>query len=503
MTVGLPVSFLIQVGLSLTPTGAQAPNLSSLLILGDSEAIDTKERLRSYSALSAVATDFGTTAPEYLAALLYFSQTPQPTSLYIGRWAKNATHGRLVCGDLSVAQQAIGLWQAVTNGGFKIAVDGGAVVEVDSLNFSAATNLNAVAADISAALVAATVGATCFWDGGEFNFKSNSTGASSAVAALTSPTAGGVVDISGQLMGTTATLAYTVQGIIAESAVAAVALFDTALPTQFYGLTFAAGAGNVDIGDSDHLAIAAYIEAASNKHLYGVTTGETAAQSSPDTTSIGYLLKQAGYNRTFVHWSSTNPFAVAGDFGQLLTVNFAGVDTTLTLAYQNIAGLTPEVLTSAQAAALTANNYNVFATMQNGINVMLNGACASGVFIDTQQGADWLASQMQTDVFNLLATVGTKVPQDDAGMHLIGTVIEATCNQGVANGFLGPGTWTAGGFGQLVTGQFLPTGYYIFVPPLSSQPQPQRSARQSVPIQIAAKTAGAVQDVNISISVNP
>src|SRR5690348_16971086 len=105
MTSELDVNDLVAVSINLTPGGAQAPNLSSMLVIGDSNVIDVNQRFRTYSSLSEVAGDFGTTAPEYLAAAVFFGQTPAPRSLNIGRWAKTATQGLLVGGPLTPQQQ--------------------------------------------------------------------------------------------------------------------------------------------------------------------------------------------------------------------------------------------------------------------------------------------------------------------------------------------------------------------------------------------------------------
>ena len=79
MANGLPVSRLINVTINMSPLAAQGANLNTALLLGSSAVIDTGERMRSYGGIDAVAADFGMTAPEYRAALLYFQQTPQPS----------------------------------------------------------------------------------------------------------------------------------------------------------------------------------------------------------------------------------------------------------------------------------------------------------------------------------------------------------------------------------------------------------------------------------------
>ena len=59
---GLAVQDLIAVQIELTPALASAPNLSSMLIIGDSNVIDTRQRYRTYTGLgilTAVGIDFG------------------------------------------------------------------------------------------------------------------------------------------------------------------------------------------------------------------------------------------------------------------------------------------------------------------------------------------------------------------------------------------------------------------------------------------------------------
>ena len=165
-------------------------------------------------------------------------------------------------------------------------------------------------------------------------------------------------------------------------------------------------------------------------------------------------------------------------------------------------GIVAENLNSTQVNALEAKNCNVFVAYNNNTAIIQAGTMASGNFIDVITGTDWLALDIQTTVYNLLYTSQTKIPQTDAGTHQIVTAIEGVCSQAVANGLLAPGTWTVGGFGDLNMGDFLPKGFYVYAPKVSTQNPSQRSARISVPIQVAAKLAGAVQTVNIAISVN-
>lgn len=505
MSIGLSVSRLIAVSLSLTSAGAQFANLDTLLILGQSDVIDTQTRIVEFDTLPAVATAFGTSAPEYLAASEFFSQTPTPTICYIGRWAQAATSGRLFGAILTATQQALANFTAVASGGFHITVDGGAAVNVATINLSGASNLNGVATLINTAMTSASVAATCSWTGSQFVFKSNSTGTASKVVALTAPSAG--TDISGLLGCNAAASPREVDGIAAESLITAVTLIDQ-LPTFWYALNDDACTSAVS---ADRQAVAAYIEGASTTsvpHMYGFTSQDTNAVVSSATTDIGFILNALGYKRTFVWYSSMSKYAAAGIFGDLLTVNFQGSNTMETMAWKQIVGVVAELLTGAQASALDAKGYNYFATFNNGVAITVNGwmVCSSKlanqVFIDEIFGADALANQIQVNYFNLLVA-NPKVPQTDSGSHLGANAIEAALITFVANGYLAAGTWNAAGFGQLAQGDLLPRGYYIYTPPIATQAQNIRATRQSVPYQVAAKTAGAIQSANILLNVNP
>lgn len=619
MPTGLPVANLINISATLTGVGATYANLSTKLIIGDSDVIDTFERLRQYANLTAVAGDFGMTAPEYLAAEVFFDQTPTPTSLYIGRWAKTATSGVLQSGILNANEQAITNWSSITNGSFGVTIDGSPFT-IAGLVFTGATNLNGIASTIATALntagvtppaapvlsaitggalasftyyakttyvtangesvpsteasllvaankvlgvaspasagqyvtgynvyvstttgtetkqnttpiaigtawqmpntgiiagtaipstntatILGSVNAGFVWNGTEDNFTltSGSTGVSSSVSFLTN--AGIGTDISSQLLGTSTTSQYASSGIAAESALAAVVAMSE-LTTYWYGLSFASGLNNADIADSDYLAIAPFIEAGSantgNAHMFGITTSETGALVASTTTDIGSELQAAQYTRTFVMYSSENAYACCALFGLLLTINFQAEDSMLAVMWKTIAGVTTEVLSATSAASLNAKNYSYFALFNNGVSIVVNGTMASGDFLDEIYGLDGFVNQIQTDIFNLFSTTKTKIPQTDDGMHQITTTVQGSCAVFVNNGYLAPGTWSAAGVGPVTTGQTLSTGYYVWAAPMSLQTAAQRGSRVGQTVEILAIEAGAIQTLQVSLTVN-
>lgn len=489
----LAVSDVVSVQVVMSPKAAANRDFGSLLILGSSPVVDVSERLRKYSDLDGVKTDFGTSAPEYLAANLYYSQSPQPEVLYIGRWAKTATAALLKGGALSEAQQALANFTAVTAGGMKITIDG-TLKTLSAVDLSGVTNLNGVASAVTAKLGASGV---CVWNASfdRFEITSSTTGATSTITYAEAPTSG--TDISALLGLVTGVASAPVNGVAAESLVDAVA--DIAdMSNAWYGLQVA----DASLGESDILAVASFIEGTGQSRIFGYTTQNPLALDSTSTTDIASKLKALNVKRTFDQFSSSTPYATASIFGRAFTVNFQGNNTTITLKFKQEPVVTAEGLNATQAAALKSKNCNVFVNYSNDTAIIQEGVMANGYFFDEVHGLDWLQNDLQTAVYNLLYASTTKIPQTDQGINRIVTTICQRLDQAVANGLVAPGQWNGPEFGALKTGQYLSTGYYVYAAPVATQSQADREARKAPVIQVAVKLAGAVHFVDVIVNVN-
>ncbi|KFC07528.1 hypothetical protein GTGU_01771, partial [Trabulsiella guamensis ATCC 49490] len=84
MEKGLPLNRVTNVTVTLSARAAQGRNFGSMLILGNSTVIPISERLRLYSAPDDIGDDFGVDSEEYAAAVIWFSQSPRPTQVYVG-----------------------------------------------------------------------------------------------------------------------------------------------------------------------------------------------------------------------------------------------------------------------------------------------------------------------------------------------------------------------------------------------------------------------------------
>lgn len=379
MAQGLPVSNVVNVDVIMSPVAATGRNFGALLILGTSTVIPVTERIRQYSAIEDIGDDLGVDSPEYEAATIFFSQSPKPTLVYIGRWAKTLATGE--SGTVETMLQAVN-----------------------------------------------------------------------------------------------ASLQYT----------------------NWYGLAIADSA---DLVDADLISAAAVIEASSLSRILAVTTDDSNVLVASNTDNIGYKLKAAGYGRTFWQYSTSSKYAAISAFGRAFTVNFTGNNTTITLKFKIEPGITYETLTTAQAAAIDAINGNVYVYYANDTAIIQQGVMANGDFFDERHGLDWLQNYVQTNLYNLLYTSTTKIPQTDAGVTRLMTNVEASLDQAVNNGLVAPGVWNGGPIGQIQSGDTLTKGYYVHADAVANQAQSDREARKSPVIQAAIKLAGAIHYADVQINV--
>ncbi|MFP0547889.1 DUF3383 domain-containing protein [Acinetobacter baumannii] len=487
----LPVSRVVNVDVYLSATAAATRGFGTPLFLGSSDVIDPNERMRAYSSATDVATDFGVDSAEYLTASAYFSQKPTPKSCYIGRWVKTASSGLLKGAILSTAQKALSNFTSISDGSFKITVDG-IVKTVTAVDLTGVANLNGVASAINAKIT----GATFAWDAvyGRFTVTSATTGTTSTVGYASANTTG--TDLSGLLGLNDGFASVPVPGQSAETIQEAVNdCID--LSNDWYGLALADSHP-----DDDIVAVAGIIESAYPVRIFGYTMQNSLALDPTSTTDLAARLKALHYDRTFLVYSSSSFYTAASVFGRMFTVNFTGTNTTITLKFKQLPGITEEGLRTSQANALQDKNCNVFAAYDNDTAILQEGTMVSGVFMDEMHGRDWMQNYVQTAVYNLPYTSNTKIPQTEAGVNKIVGTIEHALEQGVTNGFLAPGIWNGDEFGVLAAGDYLPKGYYVYANSINDQAQADREARKAPAIQCATKLAGAIHFSDISISVN-
>lgn len=188
---------------------------------------------------------------------------------------------------------------------------------------------------------------------------------------------------------------------------------------------------------------------------------------------------------------------------QISSTNWEGRNTAQTLKFKNQGSVqSDEGITTTIANRADRLGINYY-TDYDGTTFLAEGRTIGTeiFFADSTVGRHAYAVRLQAAGATRLIQQ-PKIPQTDEGQITLESALLPVHEQFVRNGFLGRGlTWNGVGFGELSTGDILENGYYMFSDSYTLQSQSDREARKAMPIQIAAKEAGAIHSADVLIYV--
>lgn len=452
----LPLSNIISVNVFFPAQGLANFNVNNLALFTSDAFLSNPSfnTYRVYSSAQQVGLDFGTTTETYLQAVAVFSQQPNPL----------AGGGNLIIFP-SFANSAIATG-AFSNGGTGYVVG-------DILNIIQGNGYGG------------TVTVTSVYGGAITGF------------TVTTGGAGYIVGAGNAVTGGTGTGAvFTVSTVTTETLAQAIA--------RCANMIYFCGIISTNYGaNTSWLALANVVQS------YGTMLLFLPSNVLTDITGIFTNIQQAtDYFTRCLFYSNSNlqqaRLFAASYASRLLSVNFQGSNTAITMNLKQLSGILPDPGINQTVASLCATaGVDVYASYQNSPGVISNGA---NFFADRVFNLIWFVLALQVAGYNALATTSTKIPQTTDGINSYVGNLKIVCQQAVANGYLAPGTWTATDtFGNTVA--FLQNitnfGYYIYFAPITSQSIAARSNRQAPLVQIAIKEAGAIQSSIINIYDNP
>ena len=235
----------------------------------------------------------------------------------------------------------------------------------------------------------------------------------------------------------------------------------------------------------------------------GVGSNLTAAIAGDFTTISG-----AGYTKTrcLLYTQSVNDAVdfAAAYMSRLMSINFEGSNTALTMHLKDIVGLVADdgvsqtILDSAKKAGV-----DVYGDL-GGIGKVLT----SGVNQYSDQVYTRLALKVDLQIagFNYLAQTTTKIPQTEEGMNGLKGAYRGVMGRYVTAGIYAPGTWNSStrfGDPQDHDRNIEEFGFFIYSIPVSQQSQASREARIAPLVQIAGKESGAIHSSDVTVLVEP
>lgn len=550
MNMPLPLSTVLNVETFISPAGVPGPSFNRALIVGSSSRIPSVggsgPRIREYYNLEGMESDgFMDTDPEYLAAEIYFGQSPTPAYLSIGRQDLTAIKTFNISGGTPVATTGSA---AQGSTALTVADPTGIIVGQLVSGTGIAPLTFVMAVDSATSVVTLSLGTTAILSSGAVTFTALIGGhgyvAGDIVTVVQSGASFGQLQVTGTRTSGSTTGVVTALELVEGSQGTGYAALNTnsvtggtgtglevdisaigETPLEAVQACRAADAGwycCMFVGtatDTDHVNIATYIEAAYPASTYFVTTGEVIVLTAP-STSLPAQLQALGFNRTWIDYSTVqggnapnNIYASAEPMGMAMGRNTGAAGSYFDIMFKPGSGVVPEPLTSSQVAAICGTNdrssqglnCNCKLPFQGGYSWWMYGTMASGIFFDIILNVDMLASDIQYSGVNLLTSIPA-LPITEGGMAMMRNVISGACQRAQVRGFIAPsGTWDGVNIGignaAINNGDALPKGYALYAPPVSSLSSAQRAARvlPSIVVLVIESESGHSLTVDVNL----
>ena len=461
-------------------------------------ALSSANRTKSYTDLSSIADDFGTTSAVYQHASVLFSGTKNPCNsggyLVVAYWRAvtetvNAKAGYLKGIQLSESV-IVNTLQSVSDGSFKVTIDG-LEQTVTGLDFRTIDELSDVVDLINDEIT----GATASINDQRIIITSATTGIASEVSLLTANTSGTFIGVILGLSIGTGAIAFDglASGTLtAESKVDSVT--EALKEEPFKGFTFLDNPTDVE-----SKALAVFAQA---NDILSYDVFDSASNLEKDITNVVWDIKLSGLeNYRMIYRKDGDRKVATAEMTRLHTVNFNNENSAITLNLKELKGIVSEDYSQDEINKAKKVGLDLYTNFGDLPKLLTSGANG---WADNVYNIIAIKNYIQTDVFNLLGTTGTKLAQIKRDVNKIVDTIEKTLILFRNANVVGRGQWNSpdtAGDPLLLKRSIATNGYFIFVQSLADQVQSDRENRICPPIQIFLKLSGAIHSVDISINI--
>lgn len=396
----------------------------------------TGQRVETYTSLSSLALDFATTTKIHKMAQAVFAGTRAPERIKVLRADVGDAD---ITTSLDLAEAEDNEWYGLT-AAFRIEAD---INEIASWVSSATFNHIYIA---------------CSEDIGIFD-------------------SGDTSDVASDLKG----FAYTRTGLLYHHN-GGVDVTGAAYTITSLVITVAETAHGLRVGDTITFSASSGIDINGNNTVATVPdansfTCTTTAVDEAGPQTVSYF---ARYNFPEVRW-----------VGFMLPTEPGEEDWT----FKPLTGQTPtplfidgiSVLSLAEQQAVKAKNANIY-TAIGGVGATQIGTMASGRFIDTQIGIDWLEARFGEAIINQRINA-KKIPYTQAGINSLLPAIVGVVEEGERNGLLG-----------VISDSTSGETYRVTLPQIADISQANKILRNLPPILITVQLAGSIITFTLDVT---
>lgn len=450
-------------------------------------------RIQYYTDIDQV-TDAGwlTTGEGYKAARDFSAQPARARTFALAQMFTAAQSGFARYG----AMGELAAFTAISDGSFSVAIDG-VSQDITAIDFSAATDLDAVAAVVQTKLQAVASGgftaATAVNNDGQLIVTSGTTGAASSVSVLSvvSPATG--TDVSGEtyLNGLTAS---PVPGYVPGDITSELALIAEAARCSgrfVYGWDLDEGLRDT----ADQQLFAAWI--AANTTVGNITSNNLLARDPNSTGDIGVTVQALGSSRLHVNYQdSAEYYPGMAVLAQMLGVDYGTENSARTAKFLDLAGIPTVGLSVTDYNVLTSKGYNVHSATGNSTRVYREGVNSKAPlwYLDQRITLDNYAEELSVALFNLLKTgkLGINAEGQTLEQDEIDTVNERYVFNGALSARRASAPSTREGFVELPP-------YQTTLTPLELHSDADRAAREMTPAVVELNLTDFAHSVRVSV----
>jgi hypothetical protein len=356
------------------------------------------DRIKKYADLDEVTSDTLRGADTLAFATKYFGQTIKPEALYVTKKMNDvvALYDITFSADF-VASNVIDMSiNAVTIADTTYATSHAATLAALAVNIAAHADVDT--ATVTGARTIRVAGLTA--------------GLAIAITAIT---------VTGGASQATGSLALVAAPDTVGTDVASITAARDVLDDWYMQAAYTRTEANI-------LLIAAYIQATTK--LYAAVSEDSDVKTS-STTDIASDLNAAGYDRTFILYSTDSEnYPEAAWMGFCLPLT-PGEETW---KFKTLKGITFDALTGGEQTYIKNKKAN-FYNQVGGVSITQDGTVASGEYIDVMRGVDWIQARIQEEVYTVLVN-SKKVPYTNNGVNTVTTAIRKVLKRAVTNGVL-------------------------------------------------------------------
>ncbi len=466
-----------------------------LLITNDSSKLGTDaDRIAVYSDFQTMAKDFAEGTQPYKAGEKWFSQSPFPRNLVVGRWVD--TNSVASIKGATVTTTPAQFAALTTTSSIKMTINGTST-DVNP-NFTSVTTYSEVASTLQTSLTTAGATVTVSYDATTTSFKITTTnaGVSATIGAAIPPASG--TDLGLLLKLNVASNPTLTQGKDAETITEAFEAI-LALNDSFYFVMLDHGLTN----DTNITTLSDFIE--TGRYMFATVDNSAAVTTVGDVSSISYQLSLKTPSRTWITYNKANDYSDMSIAARFSSVDFNSGNSVITGKFKQLPTIAPDVLSLAQVQELEKKRVNYYTKFADRAVYSEGTTFSPDVYIDVRYALDWFVNAVQVDVFDLLYASG-RLPQTDEGEAAVVSVIDNVCQQAKTNGMIAGGIVSEAMKADIIstTGNSkfngnLPNGYLIWSQPTSAQSESDRAARKATAKKVWLKSSGAIHSVEIAI----